>query len=193
MNKWKISFFALLALIVLAIVTVIFLIFGGSKDMPKPTVQNHEGNLFTMETTPEAFQNVANNLIKEATDGSSLDASLLIDEDVKIKSNVEALGVTIPITLGFEPEVDEVGNLLLYQSSVTVGLLDLPAQTALKLVRDSGQLPEWITIQPSEKTAYIDLSAIEIPISENDTAHIEAKSFDLKNKKITLDVIVPSN
>lgn len=193
MNKWKISFFTLVALIVLAIVTVVFLVFGGSNDMPKPTAQTHEGNHFTMETTPEAFQNVANNLIREATDGSGLDASLVIDEDVKIKSNVQALGVTIPITLGFEPEVDEAGNLLLYQSSVTVGLLDLPAQTALKLVRDSGQLPEWITIQPSEKTAYIDLSAIEIPISENDTAHIVAKSFDLKNKKITLDVIVPSN
>lgn len=191
MNKWKVAFLGLLTVVVLGIAAIIIMIFSGNTDMPKPTATKHEGNHFTMQTTPEAFQNVANNIVTEAMADSPLQAQLLIEDDVKIKSNIDALGVTVPVTLGFDPEIDEAGNLLLHQSSVTVGILDLPAQTALKLVRDSGQLPEWLTIQPSEKTAYIDLSAIKIPINEADNAFIKAKKFDLTNKKIELDVIVP--
>lgn len=193
MNKWKVAFLALLAVVVVGIVALVVMVFSGNTNMPKPTATQHEGNHFTMQTTPEAFQNVANNIVKEAMANSPLQAQLLIEDDVKIKSNVEALGVTVPVTLGFDPEIDDAGNLLLHQSSVTVGILDLPAQTALKLVRDSGQLPEWITIQPSEKTAYIDLSAIEIPINETDEAYVKAKKFDLKSNEIVLDVIVPQN
>lgn len=193
MNKWKISFFTLLAIVVLGLIAAVVLVFSGNTNMPKPTAQTHEGDHFTMETTPKAFQNVANTLVADAMEGSPLQASLLIDDDVKIKSNIKALGVTVPVTLGFDPEIDDAGNLLLHQSSVTVGLLDLPAQTALKLVRDSGQLPEWITIQPSEKTAYIDLSAIEIPINSTDKAFVKAKKFDLTSNEIELDVIVPQN
>ncbi|MBQ0138042.1 MAG: YpmS family protein [Kurthia sp.] len=193
MNKWKISFFTLLALVVIVVATLVVMIFSGNTDMAKPTPKSNEGNHIAVTTTPAEFENMANSLITDAMDGSALQAQLAIDEDVKLKSNVTVLGVTVPITLDFDPEIDESGNLLLHQKNVTVGLLDLPAETALKLVRDSGQLPEWLTIQPSEKTAYIDLTSIQMPIGSIGTASMEAKSFDLENKKIVLDIIIPKN
>lgn len=193
MNKWKVSFFTLLLVIVIAVVAVIVLVFSGNTDMAKPTPKNNEGNRVAVTTTPAEFESMANSLIEDAMDGSALQAQLVINEDVKLKSNVTVLGVTVPITLDFDPEIDESGNLLLHQKNVTVGMLDLPAETALKLVRDSGQLPEWLTIQPSEKTAYIDLTSIDLPIGSMGEANMEAKSFDLENKKIVLDIIIPKN
>lgn len=193
MNKWKIGFFTLLALVVVTIATLGIMIFLGNTDMEKPTPKSNKGNRIEVTTTPTEFENMANTLIEDATDGSALQAYLVIDEDVKLKSNVTVLGVTVPVTLDFDPEIDKAGNLLLHQKNVTVGMLNLPAETALKLVKDSGQLPEWLTIQPSEKTAYIDLTSIEMPIGSIGTASMEAKSFDLENKKIILDIIIPKN
>lgn len=193
MNKWKVSFFTLLGIIVIGISSIVVLLFSGSTDMPKPAATTNEGNRIAMTTTPKEFENMANRLIMDATEGSSLQAQLVIDDDVKLKSNVTVLGATVPVTLEFEPEIDDSGNILLHQTNVTVGMLDLPAQTALKLVRDSGQLPDWLTIQPAARTAYIDLTSINIPIGTMGNANMEAKIFDLQKKKIVLNIIIPNN
>lgn len=189
-NKWKTAFIVLVALVVLCIGTLVVLLFSGGKNMAKPSAKQHNGSVVKITTSPSDFEEMANKLIGDATDGSALQAYIEVDDDVKIKSNVDALGVTVPITLDFDPEIDKSGNIILHQTNVTVGTLDLPAQTALKLLRDSNELPDWITVQPSDKTAYMDLSAVELPIG-SDNAHLKAEEFDLENKKIVLDVIVP--
>ncbi|PWI26385.1 DUF2140 domain-containing protein [Kurthia sibirica] len=189
-NKWKVAFISLATAVLVILILVTTLLFSGGKNMAKPEPKVHNGSVVTITTKPIDFEKMANKMIGNATNGSALQAYIKVDDDVKIKSNVEALGVNVPITLDFEPEVDDQGNIILHQTNVTVGLLDLPAQAALKLLRDSNKLPDWITVQPSDKTAYMDLSAVELPIgSEN--AHLQAKEFDLTNNKIVLDIIVP--
>lgn len=193
MNKWKVLFLALLTIVVLGIVSIFVLVFTGNTDMKKPTPTAHKGNEFSISTKPQDFENLANKFIFDATEGSKVQVEMAIDDDVKITSNVDALGVNIPITLDFDPEIDEHGNLLLHQTNVSVGKLNIPAQTALKLVRDSADLPDFLTIQPSEKTAYIDLTAIDIPLGDLAEGHIKAKTFDLKNDNIELQLIIPQN
>lgn len=191
MNKWKVSFFTLIAIIILAIIAVFVLVFSGDNDLEKSVSKVAKGNRIEVTTTPKEFESMANTLIADATKGSVFQAQLAIDEDVILKSNVTVLGVTVPVTLDFDPKIDKYGNLVLYQKDVKVGNLDLPAPTALKLVKDSGQLPDWMTIQPKEKTAHINLTSINIPIGSMGEANMEAKSFDLENKKIVLDIIIP--
>lgn len=191
MNKWKVAFFTLLGMLVLGFVAIIILMLSGKEDMPKPNAVTREGSSVNISTTPKEFENLANTLIQNSNDTGNVQVWLELEEDLKLKSNVEVLGVTVPVTLAFEPKIDDKGNLELYQTNVKVGMLDLPSQTALQLVRDSGGLPEWLTIQPSKKTAYIDLSSFNLPIEGVGTAHLKAKTFNLEKKEITLQIVIP--
>lgn len=191
MNKWKVAFFTLLALIILGFAALIILMLSGKEDMPKPEAISRTGSSVNISTTPKEFEDLANTLIQNSNDTKNIQLWLEIDKELILKSNVEVLGVTVPVTLAFEPKVDDKGNLELYQTNVKVGMLDLPSQTALQLVRDSGGLPEWLTIQPSEKTAYIDLSSFNLPIDGVGTAHLRAKTFNLEKKEITLQIVIP--
>lgn len=191
MNKWKVAFFTLLALIILGFAALIILMLSGKEDMPKPEAINRTGSSVNISTTPKEFEDLANTLIQNSNDTKNIQLWLEVEKELILKSNVEVLGVTVPVTLAFEPKVDDKGNLELYQTNVKVGILDLPSQTALQLVRDSGGLPEWLTIQPSEKTAYIDLSSFNLPIDNVGTAHLRAKTFNLEKKEITLQIVIP--
>lgn len=191
MNKWKVAFFTLLALIILGFAALIILMLSGKEDMPKPEAINRTGSSVNISTTPKEFEDLANTLIQNSNDTKNIQLWLEVEKELILKSNVEVLGVTVPVTLAFEPKVDDKGNLELYQTNVKVGILDLPSQTALQLVRESGGLPEWLTIQPSEKTAYIDLSSFNLPIDNVGTAHLRAKTFNLEKKEITLQIVIP--
>lgn len=191
MNKWKVAFLTLLALIILGFAALIILMLSGKEDMPKPEAINRTGSSVNISTTPKEFEDLANTLIQNSNDTKNIQLWLEVDKELILKSNVEVLGVTVPVTLAFEPKVDDKGNLELYQTNVKVGMLDLPSRTALQLVRDSGGLPEWLTIQPSEKTAYIDLSSFNLPIDGVGTAHLRAKTFNLEKKEITLQIVIP--
>ncbi len=191
MNKWKVAFLTLLTLIILGFAALIILMLSGKEDMPKPEAINRTGSSVNISTTPKEFEDLANTLIQNSNDTKNIQLWLEVEKELILKSNVEVLGVTVPVTLAFEPKVDDKGNLELYQTNVKVGILDLPSQTALQLVRDSGGLPEWLTIQPSEKTAYIDLSSFNLPIDNVGTAHLRAKTFNLEKKEITLQIVIP--
>lgn len=60
----------------------------------------------------------------------------------------------IPISMNFDPIVDESGNIILKQTGMNVGLLNIPPETTMKIMRDSVEFPSWITINQMKRNLY---------------------------------------
>lgn len=192
-NKWKLAFFTLLALIIIALVVLFVMVTSSNEDQAIPTNLNQiNGSEVTVKATADDFETLANHFISDATADTQMPMKMFVDKDITLTSKVSVLGATLPVTMDFDPSIDDKGNLILKQTSIAIGRLDIPTQTALKLVKDSGKLPDFITIQPSENQAYINLNAIEVPVSKGTDAYVRATKFDLNNDEIELKVIIPS-
>ncbi|UZN01043.1 YpmS family protein [Lysinibacillus sp. MHQ-1] len=108
-------------------------------------------------------------------------------DDIQLRSTLTVFYTEIPISMNFDPIVDDKGNIILKQTGMNVGLLNIPPETTMKIMRDSVEFPSWITVNPNKAEIYIDLSRINIASG----SRVRAKELDLPNDKILLEIIVP--
>ncbi len=192
MNKWKGAFFVLFTLVIASIVFVGYLITTPIDDMASPTIRElPNGSHLKVETTPKEFEHMANQLIANSMNTSKIPVQMFVDKEVTLRSTLTVFEMELPIVMTFEPSIEK-GNLLLKQKTVEVGMLDIPPNSALKLLKDSVDLPKWMHIQPNEEQIYLNLTEMDIPIGENLKARVEAKEFNLQENRIILDVVIPN-
>ncbi|MGE7919827.1 YpmS family protein [Viridibacillus sp. NPDC093762] len=188
MNKWKIAFFFLTALMLSVIIGLSVFITRPATDMPIPeTTAMPEGSKLSVQTTPADFEAIANKYIQDAMKAKSIPVHMYINEEVTLVSELSVFGMELPITMKFDPTIDEDGNLILKQTNVEVGMLNIPPSTALKLLNDSVDLPSWMVIRPNKEEVYMGLTEIEVLSG----SRMQAKEFNLKEGKIILEVTVP--
>lgn len=189
MNKWKIAFLLLIALLITAFIFFAFWISSPSEKTMVPEPQTaSEGNVLTLKTTKDDFEGIANSYIQDAMKGQPMPVTMSVENQILLTTELTIFSTDIPVIMKFDPIVEKNGNLKLKQTGVEVGRLDLPPESVLKLMRDSVSLPDWMIVRPEEEDVYIDLS--RIPMKSNVT--VRAKEFNLKQDEITLEITVPS-
>ncbi|MFJ6210240.1 YpmS family protein [Lysinibacillus sp. NPDC092081] len=189
MNKWKFAFFALAGTVLFAILLVVFLAtrpVDGVNFAESSKGENEvKGNVLVVQTTRKELESISKKYLKDA--GSPLPLDFTIGDDIQLKSTLKVFYTEIDISMNFEPIVDEKGNIILKQTGMNVGLLNIPPETTMKIMRDTVDFPSWISIDPNKAEIYIDLSRINIASG----SRIKAKELDLPKDKILLEVIVP--
>ncbi|MGG0657439.1 YpmS family protein [Rummeliibacillus pycnus] len=192
MNKWKVAFLLLFTLVIVAIASATYLITRPIAETPTPTASKlPDGSHLEVQTTSKDFENMANRLIESSMKTSKIPVKMFVGEDVSLRSTLTVFEMELPITMTFEPTIED-GNLLLKQKSVEVGMLDIPPNTALKLLKDSVDLPKWMVIQPKEEQIYFNLTEMDLPLGEKLKGRVQAKEFNLKENRIILEVIIPA-
>ncbi|AJK87981.1 MULTISPECIES: YpmS family protein [Lysinibacillus] len=191
MNKWKVAFFALAGTVLFAILLVVFLATRpvDGVDVAKRSAGESEskGNVLVVQTTTKELESISKKYLKDAAKGSPLPLDFTIGNDIQLRSTLTVFYTEIPISMNFEPIVDDKGNIILKQTGMNVGLLNIPPETTMKIMRDSVEFPSWITVNPNKAEIYIDLSRINIASG----SRVRAKELDLPNDKILLEIIVP--
>ena len=191
MNKWKLAFILLFSAVILTIAATVFIITRPIAETPTPaTSELPEGSHLQVNTTADDFENLANQLISNSMKGSKIPVKMYVDEQVTLSGTLPVFDMDLPIVMTFEPTIVN-GNLLLKQKTIEVGMLDIPPATALKLLKDSVELPNWMVIQPKEEQIYINLTEMKIPLGDNLEGRVQAKEFNLKENRIILDVVIP--
>lgn len=191
MNKWKIAFFTLAGTILFAIILVVYLATKPVDDvsLTKSTESDAtEGNVLVVQTTAKEFESISKKYLQDAAKGSPLPIDFTVGDDIQLKSKLTVFYTEIPITMNFEPIVDESGNIILKQTEMNVGLLNIPPETTMKIMRDTVEFPSWITVNPNKAEIYVDLSRVNIASG----SRVRAKELDLPNNKILLEIIVPA-
>lgn len=190
MKIWRSAFLVLLTVNILAIIAFFLLIttpaekhsLADSNAAPKAL----SGNSVIVNVTKEDFEGIANTYIQQEMADQPIPLSLAVDDDVSLSTELEIFSVALPILLRFEPSVQEDGNLLLQQKSVEVGMLDIPPESALKLLRDSVELPDFMEVEPSEESVLLKLT--DIPLDGG--IAVRATSFNLEEDDIRLRVTI---
>ncbi|WP_142826343.1 YpmS family protein [Planococcus soli] len=189
MKKWRFAFFVLLVFNALALVGLLLYVTTPPQDHTSyQAVKNTPaaGNTVVVNTTKSDFEGIANTYIQDAMKDQPIPLSLSVTDDVSISTELTIFSVTLPILMKFEPLVQEDGNLLLEQKSVEVGMLDIPPESALKLLRDSVELPEFMEVMPADEEVLLKLT--EIPL--DDGISVRAASFNLQEDDIRLLVTI---
>lgn len=88
----------------------------------------------------------------------------------------------------FEPIALENGDLILKQKNLSLGDVKLPVSYILKFIRDAYKLPEWVTILPNDKQVYVALHRMRL----NNDIQVRVQEFNLKEDRISLRMLVPS-
>lgn len=191
MNKWKIAFFALAGTVLFAILLVVYLatkpVDGVIVAKSSEGESEVKGNVLVVQTTTKELESISKKYLKDAAKGSPLPLDFTIGDDIQLRSKLTVFYTEIPITMNFDPIVDDKGNIILKQTSMNVGLLNIPPETTMKIMRDSVEFPSWITVNPNKAEIYIDLSRINIASG----SRIRAKELNLPKDKILLEIIVP--
>lgn len=189
MNKWKFAFFAFAGTVLFAILLVVFLVTRPIEGVNVAESSKGEsevtGNVLVVQTTTKELESITKKYLKDA--GSPLPLDFTIGDDIQLKSTLKVFYTEIDISMNFDPIVDDKGNIILKQTGMNVGLLNIPPETTMKIMRDTVDFPSWISVNPSKAEIYIDLSRINIASG----SRIKAKELDLPKDKILLEVIVP--
>lgn len=189
MKKWRLAFLVLLLLNLVAIVAFLIFITTPSDNFTSHQADSGpplEGNTVVVNTTKADFEGIANTYIAQAMEGQPIPLRLAVDDNVSLSTELTIFRVTLPILLTFDPVVMPDGNLLLEQRSVEVGRLDIPPESALKLLRDSVDLPEFMEVMPAEEEVLLKLTEISL----DDGISVRATSFDLEQDDIRLLVTI---
>ncbi|MGK7378172.1 YpmS family protein [Planococcus sp. 1R117A] len=189
MKIWRLAFFVLLGLNLVAVLAFFIFITTPAKGhslASANTVQELDGNSVVLNVTKADFEGIANTYIQQAMADSPIPLTLAVNGDVSLSTEFEVFSVALPILLRFDPFVQEDGNLLLIQKSVEVGMLDIPPESALKLLQDSVDLPKFMEVNPTEEQVLLKLT--DIPL--DDGISVQATSFNLKEDDIRLRVTI---
>ncbi|MCM3743154.1 YpmS family protein [Sporosarcina luteola] len=191
MNYWKVAFFVLAGIIVSGIIALVILLEGPGDSDPLPPLNQYspKGSVLSVKATRNDLEALANNYIRKAMKGEKLPVTMEVQDDVMLLSELTAFGMTFPLMMHFDPVVLQDGNLMLKQTSMEIGELNLPPSTVLSVLRDSVKLPPWMIVRPKEEEIFIHLSELEIA----GNLQVRAKSVDLVNDNIELEVTIPND
>lgn len=190
MNIWKVSFFLLVFLIIISVAGIVVWAIPLGEDKPIPsrvTEQPKQASVLTVETTVDDFERLALNYFEKELKNSKLPVDITVNEQIEMVSDLVVFGLNVPIAMKFDPIVNEDGNIILKQTEVNVGRLNIPPSTVLNLLDDAVNFPSWIVVRPKAEEIFVDLSNITISGSK-----VRAKEIDLENNRIQLEVTVPN-
>ncbi|NLY80714.1 MAG: YpmS family protein [Lysinibacillus sp.] len=191
MNVWKVAFFVLSGAIVLLLSLVIYWATSPVDTpiaAPHNTIHKSTDSVLYVETTAEDFEKMAMKYLSRELKNSSLPIDVEVNDSIQLFSEIIVFGVTVPISMKFDPVVNEQGNIHLKQREVNVGSLYIPSTMVLKLMDEAIEFPQWMVIRPNEEEIFVDLSNLTL----SSGAKVKAKKIDLENNYIQLEVVVPN-
>ncbi|WP_159434162.1 YpmS family protein [Domibacillus mangrovi] len=185
MRKWKVAFFLLFFTVIAAIGFILIMLFIPS-NAEKPAMTETEGETAFHVTATKAELNkfVSYYLQKEA--GSvPFDYDVYIGNEVELYGSIPVFATDIDYHMTFEPEAQADGNIILRQSGLRVGLLDVPASYVLKTAEKAGAFPDWVRVVPNEELIYVSLGDMEL----DNGMGVKVEEFNLEKDDIKFAVL----
>lgn len=189
MNRWKVSFIALLALNVIIIGGVLFLIFYPvEKEKSKEVeVKKEEYAVFRVQTDKATVTRLVNQFLEKEAKNQPLSYEIAVEEDVKLYGTLQAFGRDLQLTISFLPRVTAEGDVVLTVQQMSVGKLALPIYYVLNYIEGHYEIPEEVTIDAKKSQVYVKLTDIEL----QNNYKVKAGNINLEKDQITAELYIP--
>ncbi|QFT89281.1 hypothetical protein FIU87_11530 [Bacillus sp. THAF10] len=188
--NWKNAFIGLLIVNILIAAFAVALVFLPNNSKLKFMGNGKEDDRKRVALTIQSDKADINELIRyylEKETRRPLNYEVVLTDKVELRGEMTVFERNLPLTMTFVPEVQENGDVLLKQDSMSIGRLQVPVSMVLKYVADNYPLPEWVKIIPKEQSIYVSLQDLEL---QSDTK-VRFSTFDLEKNDIKLNLLVP--
>ncbi|WP_106495933.1 YpmS family protein [Lentibacillus sp. Marseille-P4043] len=189
-NKWKRLFYSLLTINVVIIGLLALFIFWPVSETAVPdskTQATQESSEFVVRTTKENLNELVNAYIDKLLNDSAHNYKISLEDDVHLIGELPAFSTTVPLSVHLEPIVQDNGNVILKQNSISIGLLELPNQTIMKYMKKYLPMPEWVTVNPKDEEIYVAVNEMDI----KSNFHVSIERFDLGANDLAFKIKVP--
>lgn len=190
-NNWKKGFFLLLGIDIIVTILILTLILTPSgQNIGENSMKLHTNKTvsFYVKSNKNDVNQLINGYLMKRSSKSPIRYQVKLGNEVEFYGRVPFLGDSVDMRLSFEPKALPNGDLKLTQKSATIGHLQLPVASVLKLVMETYDLPSGVDIRPNERVIYIQMSQLKLK------SHIIVKvnEFDLKKDQIAFTLFVPT-
>lgn len=189
--SWKQLFLGIVgANICFVLFSLIFLLWpvSDTEISKEELLEEEPGAEFTISSSKQNLDELVNQYVDNYMKDKDDKYTVKFDENVQLLGSIEAFQTDIPISITLEPSVQENGDLVLYASDMSLGLLGLPEKKILEYVKKELETPEWVNIDPKNQLIYIGVTQMEV----KSNFKVKVQSFDLKNDHITFKIKVPN-
>ncbi|MFB4163231.1 YpmS family protein [Alteribacillus sp. JSM 102045] len=188
-NLWK-WLFITLSIVNIGVIIWLYLLFNSTPAEPifpqRESVEETDVE-FSIVTDRDNLNQLINRYLDELSEGERASYSVELDSKVRLKGSVRAFNQQIPATVVLEPVVQENGDLVLQQESISLGKLQLPNRQVLGYIKKNYEMPEWIEVNPKREDIYVAVT----DISNNQNIEVKAEQFNLTNDRISFSVHTP--
>lgn len=189
-SKWKKYFLTLLTINLLILSGIILFILWpvSSSNMPDTEeVDEQRSSQFIVRTTKSNLNKLVNAYLDKLLDNSQHHYSIELEDDVHLLGELPVFSSSIPLSVHFEPIVQENGDVILKQKSISVGLLQLPNQKIMEYMKKYLPMPDWVTVNPKEEEIYVAVTDMEI----RSNFRVSIENFDLEANNLAFKIHVP--
>lgn len=189
-SKWKKLFYSLLAINVVVVVILLALIFWPVPDASYPeneATSQDESSEFVVRTTKQNLNDLINAYTDQLLKGTSHHYRIELDEDVHLIGELPVFSATVPLSAHLEPLVQENGDIILKQKSISIGLLELPNRKIMEYIGKYLPMPDWVTVNPKEEEIYV--AVTEMDIRSNFEVGVE--HIDLEANNLAFRIRIP--
>lgn len=187
---WKQLFFGLLVLNIVFFTIITTLIFWPIPEQEIAFEQEsstQESSEFVVRTTKKNLNELVNAYLEKLLRDTKHHYSISLDEDVHLLGELPVFSTTVPLSVHLEPLVQENGDVILKQKSISIGLLQLPNKKIMEYIGKYLPMPKWVTVNAKEEEIYVAVS--EMDIRSNFKVSIE--QFDLEANNLAFRINVP--
>lgn len=188
--RWRKLFFSLLILNILVLVTIIALVFwpvDSTEINYKDQVTSQDSSEFVVRTTKKNLNELVNAYIEKLTEGTKHSYRIELDEDVHLLGELPVFSTTVPLSVHLVPFVQDNGDVILKQKSISVGLLQLPNKKIMEYMEKFLPMPKWVTIDAKEEEIYVAVTDMDI----KSNFKVEVESLDIEANNLAFRINIP--
>ncbi|MBM7601135.1 uncharacterized protein YpmS [Virgibacillus halotolerans] len=190
-TKWKQFFYTLLVVDIIVLVVLLGLIFWPVSETERAAPKEpdeQESSEFVVRTTKENLNELVNAYIHQLLRGTKHDYSVSLEgDDVHLIGELPVFSSTVPLSIHLDPQVQDNGDVILKQKSISIGLLELPNKKIMEYLKKYLPMPEWVTVDPKKEEIYVAVTKMDI----RSNFEVAVEQFDLENNDIAIKIRIP--
>lgn len=188
--KWKRLFYILLTVNLAVVIVLLALIFWPipKKDLPNKTdTSEQRSSEFVIRTTKENLNELMNAYLSEWLKNTNHQYRISLEDDVHLIGELPVFSSTVPLSVHMEPIVQDNGDVILKQKSISLGLLELPNKKIMEYIDKYLPTPEWVMVDPSEEEVYVAVTEMDI----RSNFEVAVEHIDLEVNNLAIKIRVP--
>ncbi|WP_108671219.1 YpmS family protein [Peribacillus acanthi] len=188
-NNWKTAFYILFGINALLLIILLAFVLMPVQDKEVEEYGKEHANVkFQVNTNKRDLTTLINSYLKKEGLTGPINYHIFLQDEVEFYGSLPAFGKEIQLKMTFEPIPLENGDLILKQKTMELGKVSLPVGYIMNFLQKKYKTPNWVSIDPKDEQIYVALQKLTL----KSDAKVKVKEFDLKEDRISFDLLIPT-